>query len=164
MDSSTRDQTSMVHMTKHYNTTITERALRILNSKGTDQLSDEVSGPVAVIPIVPAVTVVLSVTSATTILTTPTSKDFYLTAAHLSGAKLAADSGASLTLFATVAGVAQNILGIAGVTLTADAQTTALNFNPPIKIDRGTIIAASGAGFSTIRAGICGYTEEVTRT
>lgn len=151
-------------MTKHYNTSIAERAGRILNSKGIDQLGDEVTGPVAVIPIVPACLIVKSATSATTVYTVPTDKDFYLVAAHLSGAKVVGDAGASITLFGTVQGVAVNILAIAGITLTADAQTTALSFPIPIKMDRGTIISISGAGFTTIRGGIVGYTEETTRT
>lgn len=156
---------------KHYNPSIVERAQRIFNTKG-DNLPDEVSGPVAVIPIQPVSRIIkaaaASNTSIITPYTTPTDKDFYLTGVTLSFVKDAANDLAtgSLLVQTTVNGETVSVTGIAVLTLTAQQQTVRCEFNPPIKVDRNAAIQLPTATFTAgaMRRVLCinGYTEEVT--
>jgi len=162
-------------MVTHRNPSITERALRILNTKTGDHLSDEVNGPVVVIPIKPVTTVLGSATRAVTatgnIFTTQTGKDTYITGICFSVAKDAAcDATTSdhAAISATINGSSVTLARIAGITLTAFAQSIFMSFPEPIKVDSGTTVTVGGMAFT---AGSCvkavvihGYTEEVTRT
>jgi len=153
-------------MARHFNPSIANRAARILNSKQGDYLSDEVAGPVAIIPITPFANICKSASTTTSaaIYTTPADKDFYLTSCSLSGAKAVGDSGTSAVVAVTVSGLVANVLLIAGITLTADAQSVAIAFPVPIKVDRGTAINCNiGGTWTSVRAAIQGYTEEVTK-
>lgn len=157
-------------MVRHFNTSITEDAARILGSKAGEFLTEEVQGLVAVIPIQRFSNIVKSNlgtnTTSSTIYTTPSDKDFYLTAASLGFAKDATATATAVTLEVTVEGVAQNILVLPTVTLTADARAVANNYPIPIKLDRGSAITAkASAGVATIliRAAIQGYTVETTK-
>jgi len=150
-------------MVKHYNTSISEDAARILNSKQGQFLGDDVQGPVAVIPLSPRANIVKSVNSATTIYTTPADKDFYLTYVLLSAIKDAAATGTSVAISATVEGVSTSIVAIAGITLTVQQQTVPVFFSTPIKIDRNTAIAISGSNWTTYRGIVAGYTVETTK-
>jgi len=149
---------------KHYNPSITERANRIFNLKNGDGMSDEIDGPVAVIPIVPVVRICRQLAGGGTF-TTPSDRDFYLTNAQISIAKVAADSGALASLTVVIDGVTISILRINGVTLTADAQNVLQSWNFPIKLDRGTNITLSLSGaYTTANALLQGFIEEVART
>jgi len=158
-------------MTKHYNPSIVERANRILASKAGDYLSDEVAGPVAVIPLNPVVRIVRaggsSATGTLTLYTTPSDKDFYLTTAILSMIKdVTCDATGGINLNAVIDGVTKEIIVYGILTLTAQADTIVCNCPVPIKIDRNTAITVSGtytAGTMRRSATVHGYTEEVTR-
>jgi len=158
-------------MVKHYNPSITERALRTLNTKG-DNISDEVGGLVPVIPIVPICRIVRSAnrstTGSSTVFTTPADKDFYLCGATLSAMCDATADNTNYALNVTVDGVSnsRDILRIEKLAATfALSQTLTQVFDPPIKVDRNTNITASStfsAGNSRLSACIHGYTEETT--
>ena len=150
-------------MVKHYNTSISEDAARILNSKQGQFLGDDVQGPVAVINIRPRANIVKSVGTSTTIYTTPTDKDFYLCSAYMSVIKDAAATGSAATLTATVDGVSVSIMACASITLTAHQFSEYLVLDTPIKVDRGTAIAVSASNWSASRSGITGYTVETTK-
>lgn len=161
-------------MTKHYNTSIAEDALRILNSKQGDFMSDEVAGPVATIPILRCANTVKATTStgtSGTLWTTPSDKDFYLLYAEFSIVKDAAcdipTAGGPL-LQAFVDGVALPLHRIPVITLTAQNQTATFSLPyPGLKIDRNTAIShsrsATTAGNIVMSSVIIGYTVETTR-
>lgn len=159
-------------MTKHYNTTITEDASRIFNTKSTETIGNEV------LPyITPTIAVtrfcdvifdnVASNTTSTTIYTTPTDKDFYLVGAILSFVKDGTSTSTSSSITATIGGVSNKvILRLATLTLTAERGQISYNPSIPIKIDRGTNIAvtnSSGTANITARGVIHGYTVETTK-
>lgn len=161
-------------MTKHYNPSIVERANRILASKSGDFLSDEVQGPVAVIPINPIINIVraasATTTSSGTIFTTPTDKDFYLTGVQFGFVKDAACDAANTTtpaVLITIDGVSVTVVRLPTITLTAQNQSVFVSLPTPIKIDRGTTISIQSTSYTVgvfnRNAVIYGYTEEVTR-
>ena len=162
-------------MARHYNPSIAQRALRILNSKAGDTISDEVANLVAVLPIVPTSTEIYSSNpstsaSSSTAFTLPSDKDFYLTAVSYSIEKDAtcdaADGQALLRAFAN--GSNRTIIGFPILTLTAQRFSLSLNLNPPLKVERGgtlTITAPTFTAGKFSRVGtFIGYYEEVTQT
>jgi hypothetical protein len=156
---------------KHYNPSITERANRILNLKNGDGMSEEIDGPVAVIPIEPACRIVrrqIRTTSGTsTIYTTPADKDFYLVSAQLDYMQDAASDGLFIELLARIDGIDQPLIAFRKLTLTASAKSAVYSPCLPVKIDRNTSIYVNHSytvGNGTVVGCITGYTEEVTRT
>lgn len=106
-----------------------------------------------------------STTGTFTIYTTPTGKEFYLSAATLSLTKDAACDASSgvVSMFATVDGVSQTIVRLSVLTLTAQDKEIALTFSVPIKVDANTNITVGGAftAGNLIRGGsIIGYTVD----
>jgi hypothetical protein len=149
-------------MTRHFNPSITNRAARILNSKQGDFLSDEVSGPVAVIPIHAIQSLFKEGSSAATFFTSSADKDTYLCSAHLSGSKTVADTGTSLSLRVRINNEVVVLVGLTGITTTAERDSIAIMFNPPVRIDRNSAVDISqGGSWTAKRAVISGYTEEV---
>jgi len=158
---------------KHYNVTITQELNRFLNPKGESVPVDvaDFIQPVVLIKAIGNINKGINseVTGAINVYTTPTDKDFYLTSATFSMCKNAAcDQGTgTLSLTGTVEGTTGiKLMGISTITLTAQDQTIHTPFEPPIKIDRGTILQQS-ASFTagTMARLICikGYTLEVTK-
>lgn len=160
-------------MVKHYNPSLVERFQRIFNFKSTDRFKDDISGPVAVIPVEPVSKIVrsgnTSSSGALTIFTTPSDKDFYLVGGNISLVKDVTCDAATGTfqITCTIDGVAQAIMVIGILTLTAQSEIVNLSLPYPIKVDRGTAITGS----ITFTAGACrrtgciiGYTEETTNT
>lgn len=98
--------------------------------------------------------------TAQTVYTTPANADFYLVSCQLSMIK---DAGATSTLTALnlyVGGVAQNLIGIPGITGTAQNQSVSMSFPRPLKIDRNTIIQITNSTANAIvigRASIVGF-------
>lgn len=95
-----------------------------------------------------------------TIYTTPADADFYLVACQLSMIKDAGATSTHSSLNLYVDGVAQNILSIPGITLTAQNQSISLSFPRPLKIDRNTIIAVqNGTNNANVlaRASVTGF-------
>jgi len=160
-------------VTKHYNPSIVERANRILATKAGDYLSDDVMPNIQpVIPISPIVKIIrnsnTSATGSITPYTTPDDKDFYLTAIGLSYSKNATCDVATgnVALNVTIDGVSVAVVSLAMLTLTAEKDSVYVNFNPPIKVDRGTAITGTNtytAGLMRRTCNVVGYTEEVTR-
>jgi len=157
-------------MTRHYNTSISEDAARILNSK-MEYLPDEVAGPVAVIPIMPVVKTVFRGTTTATgtlnVATLPSGKDFYLTGFVLSMSKDATSDNTQVQFSVTIDGVASTILGeIINQTLTATSRDQVVMFPVPLKLDRGTNIQVFGtftAGTMRKTAIAYGYFVETTK-
>lgn len=160
-------------MVKHYNPSIVQRAQRILNTK-INNLPDEVGDLVAIIPITPVIDIVATATRTTsgaaTVYTTPSDKDFYLTALIFTLTKDAtcdmATGAVAVTAFLPTNATAQPIASHNAFTLTAQDKIIEISFPIPIKLTRGTLIALGG---NTFTAGTCyrgvtvyGYTEETT--
>lgn len=158
-------------MVLHNNPSIVERAQRVLNTKGSQAISDQVEDKIQIVlPLHPITRIVraagVSTTGSLTVYTTPTDKDFYLTGFFLAMAKDAAcDANGGVNLQAVIDGVTREIGCIAVLTLSADNQTINADFNNPIKLDRGSIVSFTGtftAGAMRRVASIRGYTEETT--
>jgi hypothetical protein len=101
----------------------------------------------------------VNATSAT-IATTPTDKDFYISAITLSMIKDASATSTISTVTATINNVSSTLTAIRTLTLTAQAQTITLCLTVPVKIDRGTNILVTNAtavGNISTNATIQGY-------
>jgi hypothetical protein len=106
--------------------------------------------------------------SATVIYTTPSNQDFYLCGTQMSAMKnVTSDLGTGpfCSLNASIDGVNRSIISFTGITLTAQERETSIDFNIPIKIDRGTTIvlvaSTAPAAGTYIRTGsIWGYIDE----
>jgi len=146
---------------KHYNPSISERAARIFATKG-DALSDDVMPNIQPVITLTPVARILKSAGSGTLYTTPSDKDFYLTGFSASFSKAVTDTGTSLTLTCFTEGVSVPLIRLAGVTLTVERDTVAVDLSIPIKVDRGTAIASGASGtFSSTAFCIRGYTEEV---
>jgi len=158
---------------KHYNTSISEDAARILNSKQGQFLSDDVQGPVATIAINPVCNIVKhnnrSTTGSTTVYTTPSDKDFYLVAIHQSWA---ADASCDCLEFwvgatnATDSTASTRYMAARRITLTAgrDQDTLVLPF--PVRLARNSTITLNQSftvGSASQHVTIFGYTQETTK-
>lgn len=158
-------------MTKHYNPSIVERLNRIFRPKAGDQFSDEIQGPVAVIPVEPVARIVRSTSSAatgpTTVYTTPSDKDFYLTGFTFQAFCDAVADSSGYNMELVIDGATRNIAQVRKPSLTAGSFTQTHDFSKPLKIDRGTTIIIRqtfSVGASTQAGIIYGYTEEVIST
>ncbi len=160
-------------MVTHYNNSITENFYRIFNLKGESAPLDVDNIIYPVIQVESRLNIVKSInkttSGGTTIYTTPLDKDFYLTGIHLSYVKDAACDLATGAIFVsvTIDGVLTSILQLATLITTAQAESEYLNFDKPLKLDRGTTITL---GNNTFAAGACpragsifGYTQETTK-
>jgi hypothetical protein len=95
-----------------------------------------------------------------TIYTTPTDQDFYLCGACLSLIKDVTSTSTLTQLKVSSGGLLRTLLHFIGFTLTVQADSIACNFNPPIKVDRGTAITLNhGTAAATISgaASVWGY-------
>ncbi len=101
-----------------------------------------------------------SSTGNATIFTTPSAKDFFLTSASMSvTCDVVADS-TSYKLFVTINGVGKNLFELAKTTLVVFTDHIQMNFNPPLKLDRASIIGINQSftvGDSTQVGVITGY-------
>lgn len=158
---------------KHYNQSITERVNRTFNPKG-ESLSDDIDGIVAVVPLVPAPRIIKSSVASSsgtsnTFHTTPTDKDFYLSALQLSIVKDSTCDVAtgSLTVATTVDGAVVQLARVPIVTLLAQLHDVTIPFPIPVKIDRGVNITTTQGTFTAgnfLRSlTLIGYNEEVTK-
>jgi hypothetical protein len=151
-------------MVKHYNPSIVQNAQRILNTKG-DNLSDEVSGLIATIPIIDVVKIVRSFNKTTTgnsTILTP-DRDFYLTGIQLNVSKDAASDSTSVAISGTIDGASRDLCRIPMQTLSVYTTQYSRDFSIPIKIDTNTAISVSCSftvGTQTAVGIIYGYYEE----
>jgi len=149
---------------RHFNPSIAEDQTRILNLKGQENVSEVADLIQPTIEIKPNLNIVRN--SDGTIYTTPSDKDFYLTAAEIATAHAATDTGTDANILATIQGSANQRLVVIkelnnpGVPST---QTAIMYFNPPLKIDRGTAIIISATNFTGARGCINGYTRETIK-
>jgi len=115
------------------------------------------------VQIAPYIDVVRGGTGAGTVYTTPTNKDFYLTALTLSFVKDVTAVATYVNIYTTIGGVASVIMAIPSTTLTVDSAQLSLSLPVAIKVDRGaaiTIGASSATANITARASIIGYTVD----
>lgn len=156
---------------KHYNPSITDDATRIFNLKGGDTLSEEVIDNIQpVIELKPRINIVRvnSATNSTTatVYNTPSDKDFYLTSCQMSVQCDVTSTATNVATVVTIDGVAGALMQIRKITLTPTTATTAQHYNPPIKLDRNTIIqitAQTNVANITVSSAITGYTQETTK-
>lgn len=130
-------------MSKHYNPELTKQASRIFKFKGVDQLTDDVKGIVAIVPLEDTCTtsfITASNATGATILTTPLDKDVYIVSAQLSYIKDATSTATDIRLVCTVENNVIRLISLPGLTLTAGNMTETITFKHPIKVDRGTQI------------------------
>ncbi len=80
-----------------------------------------------------------------TIYTTPTDQDFYLSAVALAIIKDATSTSVKSAITATINGVAQDLLSIPEITLTAQTAQMSLAFPKDILIDKGTNIVVTNS-------------------
>lgn len=111
------------------------------------------------------ITIVRSGTGAATIYTTPTDRDFYLCAAHLSLSNSTAGQNAYLSVLATPKDEANVTIGNLYVRTTAlidmGHDNVFLNFNDkPILLARGTNITSTIANAASSRVIIYGYIDD----
>lgn len=86
-----------------------------------------------------------------TIYTTPTNKDFYLHALHLSGFKSNATGCTGFAINATINGVTSVLIDLNHAALTAMTEAhTSLSLNIPVKIDRNTAITVTSNNADTL--------------
>lgn len=157
-------------MSKHFNPSIGEDALRILNTKTGDALSPELGKLTPVIPITPIIKDIRrrleNTTGAHTILFTPLGRDYYVVGFQVCMESDVAADNTSYSINGTINGVSQVLFHMLKPTLTADNQNHTIMFPYPIKIDRGTAIShitTFTVGAVDINLNMYGYFEEVAR-
>jgi hypothetical protein len=105
----------------------------------------------------------LTSTGVGTIFTTPSDRDFFLTAATMS---IQCDSTATTTAYSMkmfVEGVSKALISISKITLTTTSKELAICLKFPLKLDRGTTITLNqtfGAGVSVMSGTITGYVTD----
>lgn len=155
---------------KHNNPSISEDMVRQFNLKtgeSTNIINDVI---IPNIPINPRVNIVQSnsafnATSAV-VYTTPSDKDFYITACNLSTFRDATATSTQAYLTVYIDGIMKTIMSISAITLTAGNGEMASAFPYPIKADRGTDIAVrntTAVGNVRTNAVIMGYTQETVK-
>lgn len=159
-------------MTKIYNSNLTKAIiegakLQTSTDKIPDELAEKVVPVMEVNPnllrninFVKRVNIVNTAT--TTVYTTPTDKDFYLTNAFLNFIKDALNTSVSTQLIITTEdSITDAIISFAQLTLTAQVGNENVQFNPAIKLKRGSNITASAAsvaaGNISMNVGFAGY-------
>ena len=98
-----------------------------------------------------------------TIKTTNSDRDTYLSNVSFSYAKDATNTANLLLLRSTINGQVTNLLAFRVVPSTADKDVQTMNFNPPIKLDRGVtiqLVSDNGTASIDVTAYLTGYTEE----
>lgn len=100
-----------------------------------------------------------------TVYTTPTDRDFFLTAAVFSMIKDATSTSTLSNLITTIDGASVNLIRIPGFTLTAQSGSISISFPQPIKIDRGVTIRlnnTTNVANITCTATIFGFIDEMS--
>jgi len=148
----------------HRNPTLSTEARRFLNAKSNEDTTDQA---LLVVPFRPPQRIVrrgsaLDATSGT-VFTTPTDKDFYLCSAVLAMATNNTATSTSSSMSVVIDGVTVTLLEIRHVTLTPDNIVQSQAYDPPILLDRGSLIAlanSTAVGTITTAGTITGYTLE----
>lgn len=105
----------------------------------------------------------VSATGTTAIFTTPTDRDFFLTAYYFNCSATAAADNTVYTLAFSPEGKASESVRFPKLTLTAGNERIVMNYNPPIKLERGTTITMGTTftvGAVVRQATIFGYTTD----
>jgi len=155
---------------RHFNPSISEDKNRILNLKSGDDNSEVADYIQPTIEIERRINIVKTTGQGATgtfaIYTTPTDKDFYITNIILHYIKDAAcdlATGGVWSLSANIDGTSQALVSLSVITLTAQDELLILQFDKPLKIDRGNAINSNGtfgAGAMRRNVTIYGYTVE----
>lgn len=103
-----------------------------------------------------------------TIYTTPSDRDFYIVAAHLSVSKDATNTSTSSALDVQAAedNSGRTILQLATTTLTVQQASLSISFPTPLKVARGTpirVLNDTGVANITTQGGIVGYIDETRK-
>lgn len=126
---------------KHYNPTISQNLSRIFNTKGesTSDVTDEIVPTVEVFTPGNYLTgATLTDATSASAATSATDKDTYITWCTLAWMKDASATTVYVQTDVTINGVVKTLIKYPLVSLTAGSGSIGMNFNPPIKIDRGT--------------------------
>lgn len=159
-------------MAKHYNNTLNESANRNFSFKGESidpEVIDGIQPVVDMLTSIPCNIVRQSSTvnsASATIYTTPSDKDFYLVGYVFSIIKDATATATNMEIYAYIDGVNRSLCRIVGLTLTPQNDSIAMQFEHPIKVDRGTnisIINNTAVANLSVSANIFGYTVETTK-
>lgn len=100
-----------------------------------------------------------------TLLTTPTDKDFFMTACQLSVIKDATSTSTSVDIECMVGGKNFSLIAIPCISLTAQTGQISLSFPVPIKVDRNsaiTINSSTNVANITYFGSIVGYLKQTT--
>lgn len=132
-------------MVLNFNTKILSDAARQFNIRNGEFFDNAIGNKlIPVVDVTPIADIVRSaaVTNATTslIYTTPTDKDFYLTAVTLSYQKDAGNASILLNLNVYINSIVRSVASIYFLPSSANSETITLSFPYPIKLDRGQII------------------------
>jgi len=156
-------------MAKHNNPSIVERCLRIFNTK-FDNVSDDVTGIIANVEIIPNTTYFIHTTRTTSgsgnVTTIPSTKKTYLTNISYEYVKDATCDNADGTMTVTVNinGTSTALLTVPILTLTAQTQRVNLAFKNPILVDKGAVVSFSSTTFTAGKlsrmCSLYGYQEE----
>jgi len=150
-------------MAKFYNPSISQWLQRIFTFKSDNRVQEEVANFIQpVINIEPSTNVVRhnGGTGTTTIYTTPSDKDFYITACSLSAYNSGATTASHARIQATIDGVVRHLIYVTIIPSTTSANNAEMGFKP-IKIDRSTNIQIAGdASNAGAQASIHGYTVD----
>jgi len=151
------------------NSSISEDMNRIFDLKGqsTSYVMDYIT---PMVQVKPTCNIIRNGTlfngTSSTFYTTPSNKDFYLCGCSLSVIKDATSTSTGSWISFVQQGVARTFCFIAGLTLTAQNDSIVVDFNHPIKIDRGSYIDVNaGTNVANCRSAACiwGYTQETTK-
>ena len=155
---------------RHNNTSITQNLHKVLNTKGEyiDEINPSIQ-PIIAVPIYTNVVKSNTLSNATslTLYTTPTDKDFFLTALQLSFIKDASATATQMGVTVVIDGVTTTLVRAVGLTTTAQSGNLAQTLPFPIKLDRGSIISIvnnTGVANVTTWVNIMGYTQETINT
>lgn len=158
-------------MVKHYNPTIAEDANRLFNFKQGEVVSTEVAPfiqPTVLVQRKCNIVKLNGVTNGTTatVYTTPSDKDFYVTAATLTYMRDATSDTTFIQMRWTIDGVVQTPLNFRILASTASYESISISLPVPVKVDRNTNITVnSGTATANITYSgtVIGYTVDTTK-
>lgn len=150
------------------NVALSDAMIRAFNLKSSDTTGDVVEAIYPVAQIRPRSDILFennaSNATSATIYTAPSDKFFYLQSACLSLIKDVTATSTVSAIRGFIDGTQKIILNITSLTLTVQSGTVALNFDPPLRLDKGqaiTVTNTTAVGNVNARGNIIGYLSDV---